>query len=155
MRTRFVPLLRRHRRLTGASAIALAAAFVLLVAVPGHRLAAVIVPYPHEQAQVSFAIAGDVIPHEPVRAAAAVGGEGAQGWGALFSDVADVFEKADFGFVNMETPVAPAHSHGVHSAGASSADSRPSQAAPGRHRAPEDRQPENESEDISPQPSIG
>ena len=50
---------------------------------------------------------------------------------------------------------APAHSHGVHSAGASSADSRPSQAAPGRHRAPEARQPENESEDISPQPSIG
>ena len=55
----------------------------------------------------------------------------------------------------VEEHSAPAHSHGVHSAGASSADSRPSQAAPGRHRAPEDRQPENESEDISPQPSIG
>jgi poly-gamma-glutamate synthesis protein (capsule biosynthesis protein) len=90
----------------------LAAALVLVIAVSGRHLAAVVVPYPHEQAQVSFAIAGDVIPHEPVRAAAAVGGEGAQGWGALFSGVADVFEKADFGFVNMETPVAPAHSHG-------------------------------------------
>jgi len=55
----------------------------------------------------------------------------------------------------VEEHSAPAHSHGVHSAGASSADSRPSQAAPGRHRAPEARQPENESEDISPQPSIG
>jgi poly-gamma-glutamate synthesis protein (capsule biosynthesis protein) len=30
----------------------------------------------------------------------------------LFSDVSDAFEKADFGFVNLETPVAPAHSHG-------------------------------------------
>jgi poly-gamma-glutamate synthesis protein (capsule biosynthesis protein) len=58
-----------------------------------------------------------VIPHEPVRAAAgaaAAAGDATntQGWGALFSDVSDVFEKADFGFVNMETPVAPAHSKG-------------------------------------------
>jgi poly-gamma-glutamate synthesis protein (capsule biosynthesis protein) len=36
-----------------------------------------------------------------------------QGWTALFSDVADVFHGVDFGFVNMETPVAPAHSHGT------------------------------------------
>jgi poly-gamma-glutamate synthesis protein (capsule biosynthesis protein) len=35
-----------------------------------------------------------------------------QGWGALLSDVSDVFKRADFGFVNLETPVAPAHSHG-------------------------------------------
>jgi poly-gamma-glutamate synthesis protein (capsule biosynthesis protein) len=76
------------------------------------RLATVVVPYPHELAQVSFAVAGDVIPHEPVRAAAAAAGDGAVGWGALFSDVSDVFEKADFGFVNLETPVAPAHSRG-------------------------------------------
>jgi len=61
---------------------------------------------------VSFAVAGDVIPHEPVRAAAAAAGEGAVGWGALFSDASDVFKGADFGFVNLETPVAPAHSHG-------------------------------------------
>jgi poly-gamma-glutamate synthesis protein (capsule biosynthesis protein) len=74
--------------------------------------AAAQVPYPHELAQVSFAVAGDVIPHEPVRAAAAAAGEGAAGWDALFSDVADVFQHADFGFVNLETPVAPAHSRG-------------------------------------------
>jgi poly-gamma-glutamate synthesis protein (capsule biosynthesis protein) len=63
-------------------------------------------------AQASFAVAGDVIPHDPVRAAAAAAGDGAQGWGALFADVSDVFRRADFGFVNLETPVAPAHSKG-------------------------------------------
>jgi hypothetical protein len=71
-----------------------------------------VVPYPHELARVTFAVAGDVIPHDPVRAAAAAGGEGVPGWTALFGDVSDVFQSADFGFVNMETPVAPAHSHG-------------------------------------------
>jgi poly-gamma-glutamate synthesis protein (capsule biosynthesis protein) len=71
-----------------------------------------VVPYPHELARVSFAIAGDVIPHEAVRAAAAAEGPDVQGWTALFSDVADVFQSADFGFVNMETPVAPNHSKG-------------------------------------------
>jgi poly-gamma-glutamate synthesis protein (capsule biosynthesis protein) len=71
-----------------------------------------VVPYPHELARVSFAAAGDVIPHEAVRAAAAAAGPGEQGWEALFSDVADVFHSADFGFVNMETPVAPDHSKG-------------------------------------------
>jgi poly-gamma-glutamate synthesis protein (capsule biosynthesis protein) len=70
-------------------------------------------PYPHELAQASFAVAGDVIPHELVRAAAVAAGDGAQGWGALFADVSDVFRKADFGFVNLETPIAPAHSHGT------------------------------------------
>jgi poly-gamma-glutamate synthesis protein (capsule biosynthesis protein) len=84
----------------------------LLIARHSNHAAAIVVPYPHELASVSFAVAGDVIPHEPVRAAAAAGGEGAQGWGALFSDVADVFKGVDFGFVNLETPVAPAHSHG-------------------------------------------
>jgi poly-gamma-glutamate synthesis protein (capsule biosynthesis protein) len=83
----------------------------------GRRLAAIVVPYPHELAQVSFAVAGDVIPHEAVRAAAgaavAAGDPtNSQGWGALLSDVSDVFKRADFGFVNLETPVAPAHSHG-------------------------------------------
>lgn len=71
-----------------------------------------VVPYPHEVARVSFAIAGDVIPHEAVRTAAAANGDGVQGWQALFSDVNDVFQAVDFGFVNLETPVAPAHSHG-------------------------------------------
>ena len=32
--------------------------------------------------------------------------------GSLFSDVSDVFKRADFGFVNFETPSAPAHSKG-------------------------------------------
>ena len=77
------------------------------------RSAAAVVPYPHELAQVSFAVAGDVIPHEAVRSAAAAAGDSAAGWGALFADVADVFHHADFGFVNLETPVAPEHSHGT------------------------------------------
>ena len=72
-----------------------------------------VAPYPHEVARVSFAVAGDVIPHEAVRAAAAAAGPGEQGWSALLSHVSDVFEGADFGFVNMETPVAPDHSHGT------------------------------------------
>ena len=84
----------------------------LLLGYRTSRSAAAVTPYPHELAQVSFAVAGDVIPHEPVRAAATAAGAGAAGWDALFSDVADVFQHADFGFVNLETPVAPAHSHG-------------------------------------------
>src|ERR1700685_982198 len=68
-------------------------------------------PYPHTLAPVNFAVAGDVIPHEAVKDAAKAAGPGADGWAALFSQVADVFEHADFGFVNMETPVAPAHTH--------------------------------------------
>jgi poly-gamma-glutamate capsule biosynthesis protein CapA/YwtB (metallophosphatase superfamily) len=34
------------------------------------------------------------------------------GWDEEFADVADVFRSVDFGFVNMETPVAPKHSVG-------------------------------------------
>jgi poly-gamma-glutamate synthesis protein (capsule biosynthesis protein) len=118
--TRFMPSLRKHRLLAGTAALLLTAtaigAFHIAASHAG-RPASVVVPYPHEVAQVSFAVAGDVIPHEPVRAAAAAqlaAGDptNSQGWGALFSDVADVFQHADFGFVNMETPVAPAHSHG-------------------------------------------
>jgi hypothetical protein len=71
-----------------------------------------VAPYPHELARVSFAVGGDVIPHEPVRAAAEAAGGGAEGWGSLLADVSDVFKGADFGFVNLETPVAPAHSKG-------------------------------------------
>jgi poly-gamma-glutamate synthesis protein (capsule biosynthesis protein) len=76
------------------------------------RRAAAPVPYPHELSKVSFAVGGDVIPHEAVRAAASAAGGGMQGWESLFSDVDDVFTRADFGFVNLETPVAPAHSKG-------------------------------------------
>jgi len=79
------------------------------------------VSYPQEISRVTFAIAGDVIPHEPVVHAAssaeaqATGQEAPSdhaGWDALFADVADAFREADFGFVNLETPVAPKHSIG-------------------------------------------
>src|SRR5208337_1241208 len=109
------PALRKHRRIALAAAALLAVTVAVLSFSRLHasRSAVVPAPYPHPLAQVSFAVAGDVIPHEPVRAAAAAAGPDAQGWAALFSDVADVFQSADFGFVNMETPVAPAHSRGT------------------------------------------
>jgi poly-gamma-glutamate capsule biosynthesis protein CapA/YwtB (metallophosphatase superfamily) len=114
------PNLGRQWRITGSIALVLTAATVgaVLFAGPHTRhAAAVIAPYPHDLAQVSFAVGGDVIPHDAVRASAAAAlaaGDptNSQGWGALFSGVSDIFEKADFGFVNLETPVAPAHSHG-------------------------------------------
>lgn len=116
---RLLPGLRKHWRLGGVALLlaVVAVGAVLLAGSHGRRMAAVVAPYPHELAQVSFAVGGDVIPHEAVRAsaaAAAASGDptNSQGWGALFSDVSDVFEKADFGFVNLETPVAPAHSKG-------------------------------------------
>jgi len=93
--------------------IAVGAIAAILAA--GYRtipVAAVVVPYPHDVGQVSFAVAGDVIPHEAVREAAAADGPDEAGWQALFGDVSDVFHGADFGFVNMETPVAPEHSKG-------------------------------------------
>jgi poly-gamma-glutamate synthesis protein (capsule biosynthesis protein) len=113
---RLVAELRKHWRLATAGVLLLAVAAmgaVLLAGSHGSRSAAAVTPYPHELAQVSFAVAGDVIPHEAVRTAAAADGDGAVGWSALFSDVRDVFQRADFGFVNMETPVAPAHTHGT------------------------------------------
>jgi len=107
--------LRRHGRLAGDLLALAVVGSILFAGFHTSRTAAaavVVVPYPHEVAQVSFAVAGDVIPHEPVRAAAAAAGEGAEGWTALFSSVSDVFHGVDFGFVNLETPVAPAHSKG-------------------------------------------
>src|SRR4029078_13019433 len=61
---------------------------------------------------MSVGVGGDVVPDYPVRAAEDAAGGGVEGWGSLFSEVNDVFKGADFGFVNMETPVAPAHSKG-------------------------------------------
>lgn len=95
--------------------------------------------YPQEISRVTFAAAGDVIPHEsviqsaiaaqtraPLSGPAAAPGAATDdsklrpaplsdhsGWDALFADVADVFRNADFGFVNLETPVAPQHSVGA------------------------------------------
>ena len=96
------------------------------------------VSYPREIARINFAAAGDVIPHQAVTQAAAAqsqiyppgsttsdpstGKDGAgsseatagnhAGWDGLFAGVADVFRQADYGFVNLETPVAPMHSKG-------------------------------------------
>lgn len=105
-------VLSHWRRMAAGALLAVALGVGWIAATHKLRPAAVIAPYPHELAQVSFAVAGDVIPHEAVRKAAAAAGEGAAGWQALFSRVSDVFQRADFGFVNMETPVAPEHSQG-------------------------------------------
>ena len=107
-----IALRRRWRQAAAAALLLLALGAGWRTATHKLRPAGIIAPYPHELAQVSFAAAGDVIPHEAVRKAAAAAGEGAAGWQALFSDVSDVFQRADFGFVNMETPVAPEHSQG-------------------------------------------
>ncbi|MGA3159961.1 MAG: CapA family protein [Terracidiphilus sp.] len=104
----------KYLRWAGVAVVLLAViGAALLAGFHASRSAAAVVPYPHELAQVSFAVAGDVIPHGAVRAAAAAAGDGAAGWSALFADVADVFQHADFGFVNLETPVAPEHSRGT------------------------------------------
>ena len=102
---------------------------------PVHASAAV--NFPREIARINFAAAGDVIPHQAVTQAAAaqkdiyspapastvgdpkdagtssggVAGNHA-GWDALFAGVAEVFRQADFGFLNLETPIAPIHSRG-------------------------------------------
>ena len=102
----------KNLRWVGVAVVFLAAIGAALFYFHGRR-PATLKPYPHELARVSFAVAGDVIPHGAVRASAAAAGDGAHGWSALFADVADVFHHADFGFVNLETPVAPAHSHGT------------------------------------------
>src|SRR5258708_7456375 len=102
--------------------------------------AAIVVSYPREISRITFAAAGDVIPHQAVAKSAALHDVSSKdnqassakeskeskepapiaaptptnhgGWDALFAGVADVFRQADFGFVNLETPVAPAHSKG-------------------------------------------
>jgi poly-gamma-glutamate synthesis protein (capsule biosynthesis protein) len=83
-------------------------------------------PYPRELSRITFAVAGDVIPHQAVVQSAAAHEQAAKsnglspqepadmhgGWDLLFAGVADVFRQADFGFVNLETPVAPKASRG-------------------------------------------
>jgi len=108
-----VVFLRRYWRWAAGFVALVAVGAALVPAFHGRRQAATAIPYPHDEVQVSFAVAGDVIPHEAVRAAAKAAGEGEPGWAALFADVADVFEGADFGFVNLETPVAPTHAKGT------------------------------------------
>ncbi len=95
------------------SLVALLAAGIFVTR--GHAQAKAPITYPQEISRVTFAVAGDVLPHEPVieaaNAAAAPGNR--DGWDALFANVSDVFRDADFGFVNLETPVAPKHSLGT------------------------------------------
>ncbi len=84
--------------------------------------------YPKELARVTFTVAGDVIPHKPVKDAAAAsraplpagldgkippGSANHDGWDSLFAGVGDVFRGGDFGFVNLETPVAPSSRRGT------------------------------------------
>src|SRR5258706_13034980 len=135
------------RSLPGKRTAGTGAAVLLLVFLTGaffkweqHRTpvkASVKVSYPQEISRITFAAAGDVIPHQSVAQSAAAqtqgvpetqketsseskdnaasqtpsaGGHG--GWDLLFANVADVFRQADFGFAEFETPVAPSHSHG-------------------------------------------
>jgi len=92
------------------------------------------VNYPREIARVTFAAAGDVIPHQAVVQAAAAQShlslplagsadpksastssetaDNHAGWDNLFANVSEVFRQADFGFVNLESPIAPIHSKG-------------------------------------------
>lgn len=101
------------RWLVAASALAVLGVSLIPAFHARQHAATVVPPYPHDLAQITFAVAGDVIPHEAVKQAAAAAGDGEQGWAAEFSDVSDVFQGADFGFVNLETPVAPQNSHGT------------------------------------------
>jgi poly-gamma-glutamate synthesis protein (capsule biosynthesis protein) len=131
----------RRKKVAGRSVLVSFALLLALLVVWRGRVAAsgrapAVPSYPREISRVTFAAAGDVIPHQAVvksaalhdlsikenqlpreprdaapPAPASVQGNHA-GWDDLFAGVADVFRQADFGFVNLETPVAPAHSRG-------------------------------------------
>jgi hypothetical protein len=72
---KLLSFLHKHWRLSAGALLLVAAVGAALLYFHGHRPAAV-TPYPHELGQVSFAVAGDVIPHGAVRAAAAAAGDG-------------------------------------------------------------------------------
>src|SRR5260370_16945691 len=99
--------------------------------------ASVNVSHPQENNRITLAAAGDIIPHQTVVQSGAAQNQSTAethtqsapdlkensasqtpaagnhgGWDLLFANVADVFRQADFGFVNLETPVPPAHSPG-------------------------------------------
>ena len=105
------------KRTVATGAFALWTAFFILAAAGAKGQAAQAkapaTAYPQEISRVTFTIAGDVIPHQAVaQSATAAAADNHGGWDALFADVADAFHQADFGFVNLETPVAPSHSVG-------------------------------------------
>jgi poly-gamma-glutamate synthesis protein (capsule biosynthesis protein) len=133
------PALRRFLR---PAVLVLLALTVLVVSANrwSHRAsvdsAASPITYPREIARITFAAAGDIIPHQAVTQSAAAQNQLAAqaaaaatsqsdaaaskpassdvhgGWDILLSQVADAFRQADYGFVNLETPVAPKHSRG-------------------------------------------
>ena len=110
---------RRSRAWLAAAALVLGAllggaSVALYCSLHGHEPRVQASPYPRETARVTFVAAGDVIPHQAVVQSATAHKTDANhdGWDALFADVADLFQSADYGFANLETPVAPAHSRG-------------------------------------------
>src|SRR5579859_146731 len=70
--------------------------------------------YPRETARITFVAAGAVIPHQAVAHSAPAHNQATnhEGGAPPFPPTADLFQSADYGFVNLETPVAPTHSHG-------------------------------------------
>lgn len=100
----------------GALAVSLVAVLAAaILATRGRAQAKAPTTYPQEISRVTFAVAGDVIPHQPVvqAAKAAATQDNHDGWDVLFANVSDAFREVDFGFVNLETPVAPKHSLGT------------------------------------------
>src|SRR2546422_1549968 len=134
----------RGKRIIGRAALALS----LLLLAPlvfkwEHGTAAgktsVSASYPREISRITFAAAGDVIPHQSVVKAAAAHEQTAKdapparspeskdastaapppaegnhgGWEAVFAGVADGFRHAGFCVVHLGNPLAPAHSRGA------------------------------------------
>jgi hypothetical protein len=116
---RFIAAPNGSRRLVTALLVPVLVSLSLWGACARHESAAAAAQpgVPREVARVTFAVAGDVIPHQAVMQAAAAQAKIAAsdshgGWDVLLAGVADVFRRVDFGFVNLETPVAPASSKG-------------------------------------------
>jgi poly-gamma-glutamate synthesis protein (capsule biosynthesis protein) len=97
----------------------------MCLTIPGWRPGTAKAASPREMGRITFVIAGDVIPHQAVVQSATAQEQAAKsngpsqapadmhgGWDLLFAGVADAFRQADFGFVNLETPVAPKASRG-------------------------------------------
>ncbi|HKS81313.1 MAG TPA: CapA family protein [Candidatus Acidoferrales bacterium] len=93
------------------SALATASAAAPAAGQPGEAAPGVGAPAPASGA-IAKAASDSATPAAPTPAPAAVHTGNDAGWDDEFADVADVFRSVDFGFVNMETPVAPKHSIG-------------------------------------------
>ena len=95
-----------------AAFLALAAVAAALLTGFHERHAKAVIPYPHDLAQVTFAAAGDVIPHEAVRRPPPLPAPASRAGPRSSATSADVFQGADFGFVNWKLRSLPEHSHG-------------------------------------------